>query len=137
MNTLLYKSINFSNFILERVIFVVCERWGGDRDRLLYWSKFFLVYSSTSSSSWLGVAQLWVTEGPKPSVCHLLSLRHLASNCLEPSGHLVILLSNAHLLPLFFHLFTPVYLLIDGSVEGQYITFISDGHLIRATNLFR
>ena len=28
----------------------------------------------------------------------------------------------AHLLPLFFRLFTQVHLLIDGSVEGQYIT---------------
>ena len=37
-------------------------------------------------------------------------------------GHLVILLSHAHLLPLFFRLFTQVHLLIDGLVEGQYIT---------------
>ena len=37
-------------------------------------------------------------------------------------GHLVILFSNVHLLPLFFPLFTQVHLLIDGSVEGQYIT---------------
>ena len=41
------------------------------------------------------------------------------SSCL---GHLVILLSHAHLLLLFFRLFTRVHLLIDGSVEGQFIT---------------
>ena len=29
---------------------------------------------------------------------------------------------NVHLLPLFFGLFTQIHLLIDGSVEGQYIT---------------
>ena len=68
------------------------------------------------------VAQLWVTEGPKASVWSWFSFRHPVSNWLEPSGHLVILLSNAHLLLLFFHLFTPVHLLIDSSVEGQYIT---------------
>ena len=28
------------------------------------------------------VAQLWVTEGPKPSVCHWLSILHLVSNWL-------------------------------------------------------
>ena len=33
---------------------------------------------------------------------------------------------NVHLLPLFFHFFTQVHLLIDGSVEGQYITNASD-----------
>ena len=35
---------------------------------------------------------------------------------------LIILLFNAYLLSLFFRLFTQVHLLIDGSVEGQYIT---------------
>ena len=35
---------------------------------------------------------------------------------------LVILLSHTHLLPLFFCFFTWVHLLIDSSVEGQYIT---------------
>ena len=49
---------------------------------------------------------------------------YLSHFILEPSGHLVIFLSNVHLLPLFFRLFTQVYLLIDDSVEGQYITII-------------
>ena len=54
-------------------MFVVCERWVGDEDRLLYLDpSSFRNHSSTSSSS--GVAQPWVTEGPKPSVCSKFSL---------------------------------------------------------------
>ena len=74
-----------------------------------------------------GVAQLWVIEGPKPSVCRWLSSRHLVSYWLQPTQAvcvLVILLFNAHLLPLFFRLFTQVHLLIDDSVEGQYISLV-------------
>ena len=48
------------------------------------------------------------------------------ANCFEPSGHLVILLSYVHLFPLFLCFFTLVHLLIDGSVEGQYITISED-----------
>ena len=70
------------------------------------------------------VVQPGFTKGPKPSVWIWFSLRHPVSNWLELSGHLVMLLSNLHLLMLFFRLFTPVHLLIDGSVEGQYITFV-------------
>ena len=40
-NTLLYKNINLSHFIFERVMFIVCEKWV-DKDGLLYWPKFFL-----------------------------------------------------------------------------------------------
>ena len=43
---------------------------------------------------------------------------------------LVILLFTVHLLPLFFRLFTQVHLLIDGSVEGQYVTYRGDCHVI-------
>ena len=115
--------IYLSHLILERVMFVVSERWAGDRDRQLYWSKFFWPYQHFFLIM-AGVAQPWVTEGPKPSVCRWFSLQHLVSNWLVPSGHMVILLSNANLLPLFFHLFTQVHLLIDGLVEGQYITVL-------------
>ena len=38
------------------------------------------------------------------------------------SNHLIILFSNVYMLPLFFHLFTQVHLLIDSSIEGQYIS---------------
>ena len=105
-------------------MFVVCEKWVETRTNCY-------IDSSSSSSTIAAllshldlVAQPWVTEGPKPSVCSWFSLQHPVSNWLKPSWHLVILLFNIHLLPLFFHLFTQVHLLIDGPVEGQYITII-------------
>ena len=52
---------------------------------------------------------------------------HPLSNWLQLTRtvwHLVILLFNVDLLPLFFPLFTQMNLLIDGSVEGQYITHV-------------
>ena len=76
-----------------------------------------------------GVAQPWVTEGLKPSVCRWLSIRHLVPNWFQLQMTqavcvLVICLIDVHLLPLFFRLFTQVHLLIDGSVEGQYVTIL-------------
>ena len=62
--------------------------------------------------------------GPKALNLHWFSLWHPVSNWLEPPGHLVISFSNAHLLPLFFRLFTHLHLLIDGSIEDQYITLM-------------
>ena len=55
---------------------VVCERWVGDGDRLLHIDQhFFLILA--------GVAQPWVTEGPKPSVWRWLSLQYLVPNSLQ------------------------------------------------------
>ena len=102
---------------------VVYERWAGDSRTDCYIDpKFFFDHSSTSFSSWLGCSIVghW---GPK-SLYLLLGLTSLAS-CLRLTQAvcaLVISLFNVHLLPLFFRLFTQVHLLIDGSVEGQYIT---------------
>ena len=74
--------------------------------------RFFLILA------W--VAQPWVTEGRKALSLQPGSSRwHPVSDWLK---HLVIILSNAYLLLLFFCLFTQVHLLTDGSVEGQYIT---------------
>ena len=102
-------------------MFVVSEKWVETRTDC-YINPAVLL-------SHLGrVTQPWVTEGPKPFVWSWFSLRHPHSNWLEPSGHLVILLSNGHLLPLVFRLFTQVHLLIDGSVEGQYITSLPHTH---------
>ena len=118
MNTLLYKDL--SHFILERVMVVVCDRWVGDGDRLLYWPQVLLLIIAAFNSR---VAQPWVAEGPKPSVCKLI-LTPLAP-CLQLTQAvcaLVISLFNVHLLPLFFRLFSQVHLLIDVSVESQYIT---------------
>ena len=36
-----FIKIYLSHFILQRVMLVVCERWAGDRDWLLFWPKFF------------------------------------------------------------------------------------------------
>ena len=95
---------------------------------LLAIAHFFLILA--------GIAKPWVTEGPKPSVYRWLSLRHIFPNWLKPSGHLVILLFNVHLLPLFFRLFTQVHLLIDCSVEGKYIT-ISKGIYLKTKYLLK
>ena len=88
-----------------------------DKDRLLYWP------SSTSFSSWLGCSTVG-HGGPKP---HCLPLALNSASCPQLTQAicvLVILLFNVHLLPLFFRLFTQVLLLIDGSVEGQYVTIL-------------
>ena len=70
--------------------------------------------------------------GPK-ALCLLLALT--PASWLQLSVHLVILLFNAHLLPLFFRLFTQVHLLIDGSVEGQYVTHFPFGLLSYSTHI--
>ena len=79
-------------------------------------------HSSTFfSSSWLCCSTVshW---GPK-ALCLPLALNSTSCPQLTQTvWHLVILLSHAHLLSLFFRLSTQVHLLIDGSVDGQYIT---------------
>ena len=40
--TNIFIKIYLSHFILERLILVVCERWVGDGDRLLYWPQVLL-----------------------------------------------------------------------------------------------
>ena len=116
-----FIKIYFSHFILERVMFVVCERWAGDQGRLLYWPKFFLNHSSTSSSSWLGLLNRGSLRAQSP-----LSVAGSHFSILSPtnSNHLGTWL-NYCLMPTCFccsyRLFTQVRLLIDGSVEGQYI----------------
>ena len=57
-------------------VWEVCWRQG---HTATYWPKIplFLIL--------IGFAQPWVTEGPKPYVCRLLSIRHLVSNCLKLS----------------------------------------------------
>ena len=52
------KKYNLSLFILEMVMLVVCERWVGDKDGLLYWTQvlpqplqhFFLVLAGVAQS---------------------------------------------------------------------------------------
>ena len=87
--------------------------------------KFFFDHSSTSFSSWLGLLNRGSLRAQSP-----LSAAGFHCGVLFPTnsnrpGHLVILLSHVHRLPLFIRLFTQVHLLIDGSVEGQYITIFT------------
>ena len=67
---------NLSHFILERAMVVVCERWAGDGDRLLYWP------SSTSISSWLGVSTVGHWEAK--ALCLPLALN--SASCLQLTG---------------------------------------------------
>ena len=99
----------------------VCCVWemSGDKDGLLYWPNFFLDISSTSFASWLGLLNRGSLRAQSPQSASWFSHWHPASDYLKPSGTLVILFSNVHLLPLFFHLFTQVHLLIDGSVNNR------------------
>ena len=121
-NTLLYENISLTLYSQEGDVCCVWEMsWRQGRTVILT-QVLPLNHSSTSSLSWLGLLNHGSLRAAKLSVWSWFSLRHPVSNWLEPSEHLLILLSNAHLLPLFFCLFTQVHLLIDGSVKGQYIT---------------
>ena len=79
-------------------------------------------HSSTSFAFWLSCSTVghWRL---KPSVWSWFSLRlHPIFNSLKPSVSLYFCLTST-----CFRLFTPVHLLIEGSVEGQYVTsFLSD-----------
>ena len=88
-------------------------------------TQVLLTIAALSHLCW--VAQPWVTEGPKPSVCRWLSIRHLVSNRLQLQLNqavciLVIFLFDIHMPPMFLRLFTQVHPLMDGPVEGQYVT---------------
>ena len=121
-NTLLYKNI------ISHTLFLKGWCWLCVRDELKTRTdcyidpKFSFDHSSTSFSSWLGCSTIghW---GQK--VLNLQADFH--AGILSPTdsnhpGHLVILLSHTHYLPLFFRLFILVHLLIDSLVKGQYIT---------------
>ena len=122
-----FIKIYLSHFILERVIFLVCERWVETRTDCYFDPKFFFDHSSTSFSPWLSCSTVG-HRGPKalclPLTLNLASCLQLTPTGSNRLGHMVILLFNVHLLPLFFRLFTQVHLLIDGSVEGQYVTVV-------------
>ena len=67
----------------------------------------------------------WAWTGLRHQIQHLVSnWLQLQLQLTQAFCVLVIFLFDAHLVPLFFRLFTQVHLLIDGSVEGQYVTII-------------
>ena len=118
--------------IFERLIFIVCERWVGDKDRLLYWPKFFwpkqLFFLILS-----GLLNRGSLKATKSSVCKLILTLASSPQLTRTVCALVILLFNVRPLLLFYHLLTQVHLMIDGSVEGQYITL--GGFLIAKSSL--
>ena len=117
--TSLYKSVTL---YFRKGDFLCVWEMSGDKDGRLYWPKLFLDHSSTSFASWLGLLKLGSLRAQSP-LSGAGSHFGILSNWLEPPRSLVILFSTVHLLPLLFRLFKQVHLLIDGSVEGQYITF--------------
>ena len=87
-----FIKIYLSHFILERVMFLVCEGWAGDGDRLLFWPKVLLSTIAALLPHLDLVTQPWVTEGPKPSVCRfpqfgILSLTYPSRLC---AGHIIV-----------------------------------------------
>ena len=94
----------------------------GDKDGLLYWPKFFLDHSSISFASWLGLFNWGSLRAQSPlsgAGSHFGILSPTDSK--RPGAWLYYFL-----MPTCFRcsstFFTQVHLLIDGSVEGQYIT---------------
>ena len=95
----------------------MCERWVEKVIDCYMDPSSSLDHSSTSSAYWLGslrAVALNMQAGPHSGIP--------ISDLLYGRRHLSIFFHNAHLLPLFFCLFTQVHLLNDGSVKGQYIT---------------
>ena len=123
-NTLLCKNISLTLYSLKGDVSCVWEvSWRRGQTAILTQSSS-RNHSSTSSSSWLGLLNRGSLRAQSPlsaTGSHFSILTPTNLNC---PGHLVILLFNALLLLLFFCLFTQVHLLIDGSVEGQYMTLV-------------
>ncbi len=117
-----FIKIYLSHFILERVMFFVCERWAETRTGCYFDPSSSRDHSSTSSSSWLGLLNCGSLRAQSPLSAAGSHFGILSPTNSNRPGILVILLSHVHLLLLFFHLFRMGRLLIENSVEGQYIT---------------
>ena len=120
-NTLFYKNI------ISHTLFLKGWCWLCVRDELgtgtdYYFDPSSSNHSSTSFSSWLGLLNRGSLKAQSPLSAAGAQFGILSTTNSNHSGHLVILLFFVHLLLLFFRLFTQVHLLIDRSVEGQYIT---------------
>ena len=79
-----------------------------------------LDHSGTSFATWPGLLNRGSLRAR--SSVSWFSLWHSCLNWLTAAGTLSIFFLNVHMLPLFLGLFTQVHLLINGSVESQYIT---------------
>ena len=123
-NTLLYKNIISHTLFSKGWCFCCVWEMSWRRTRLPYWTQVLLTIAALLPHLGWGCSTVdhW---GPK-ALCLPLALNSTSCPQLTQAVCvLVILMFNAHLLPLFFHLFTQVHLLIDGSVEGQYVTLSS------------
>ena len=118
-NTLFFKNISLTLYSQNGD---VCCVWEMSWRQVILTQVHLLTIAAFLSHLGLGCSTVGHWGQQNPQSASWFSNWHLVSNCLKPSRHLVILFSNAHLLPLFFHLFTQVHVLIDGSVKGQYIT---------------
>ena len=81
-NTLLYKNISLTLYSRKGWCWL-CVRGELETgtDCYILTQVLLTIAALLSHLGW--VAQLWVTEGPKPSVCHWLSIQHLVSNWLQ------------------------------------------------------
>ena len=104
-----FIKIYLSHFILERVdvgcVWEVSWRRG---QTATYWPKVLLTIAALLlHPGW--AAQPWVTEGPKPFVCHWLSIQHLVPNWLNSNrkwpklsvapGYIIVLCPPASAVP--------------------------------------
>ena len=145
--TQFFRKIYLSHFILERVakrlILVMCERWVGNRTDCNILTPSSSDYSSTSSSfCWAAQLGSW---GPKPSVWSWFSLPWTPTNwfqltqdvcgtwlynCLTPTCscvHRNFTKFNSSIGQGDTSISSTgcTYFLIDGWVEGQYVTPVS------------
>ena len=106
-----FIKIYISHFILERVMFLVRERWVGDGDRLLHIDPSSSDQCSTSFSSWFGLLNRGSLRAASPlsaagSHFGILSLTDSNFNWVEPPGapgYIIFLRPPAFaVLPLFY-----------------------------------
>ena len=124
-NTHLYKDIISHTLYSKGLMLVVCDRCVGDGDRQLHIDSNSSDNSSTSFSSRLGLLNRGSLRAQSPlsaAGSHNLSPTDSNCNCNwnwpKPSvSCLYFCLTSS-----FFRLSTQVHLLIDGLVDGQYIT---------------
>ena len=112
----------------------MCERWVETGTDCYIDSTSSFDHSSSSFASWLGL----LNRGSLRDCRLVLTLAFLSQLNSTAAGTLSIFFPYDHLLLLFFGLLTQVCLLIDSSVEGQYITISAFmGSLIPKTSYRR
>ena len=121
-NTLLYKNISLTLYSRKGWCWL-CVRGeletGTDCCKLT--QDLLTIAALLSHLDWgCSTVGHWGPCGPQSTSCsHTGILSPTGSNWPKPS----VSWFDVHLLPLSFRLFTQVHPLIDGSVEGQYVTF--------------